>query len=76
MQNETYGVYNCSVSKLRSIKELSSYEDQALENMTIDIQELIFEIDQLNVNRQNFFNFIWVSHFVALSEIETQMLFK
>ena len=65
MQNESYGVYNCSVAKLRSIKELSSYEDQALENMTIDIQELIFEIDQLNVNRQNFFNLIWVSDFVA-----------
>ena len=65
MKNESYGVYNCSVSKLRSIKELSSYEDQALENMTIDIQELIFEIDQLNVNRQNFFNLIWVSDFVA-----------
>ena len=65
MQNESYGVYNCSVSKLRSIKEFSSYEDQALENMTIDIQELIFEVDQLNVNRQNFFNFIWVSHFVS-----------
>ena len=65
MQNESYGVYNCSLSNLRSIKEFSSYEDEALENMTIDIQELIFEIDQLNVNRQIFFNLIWVSHFVS-----------
>ena len=65
MQNESYGVYNCSVSKLRSIDVFASYEDQALENMTIDIQELIFDIDQLNVNRPNFFNLIWVSHFVA-----------
>ena len=65
MKNESYGVYNCSLSNLRSIQEFSSYEDQALENMTIDIQELIFEIDQLNVNRQNFFNLIWVSDFVA-----------
>ena len=65
MQNETYGVYNCSLSNLRSIQEFSNYEYEALENMTIDIQELIFDIDQLSVNRQNFFNFIWVSHFVS-----------
>ena len=54
MQNESFGIYNCLLSNLRPIEEYSGLKDEALEKMMSDIQDLIFDIIQLNDDHLEF----------------------